>query len=79
MAMKLLSVSNVYLSCFQWFESVFRLLNCRDSMDLLFALYIPGLSAIILLLEMLVLNPGLLTILLVDLLSNIRDVAMRLQ
>ena len=76
MAMRLLSASNVCLSCFQLFESAFLLLSCHDSMDLLFALYIPGLSAILLLLEMLVLNPGLLTILLVDLLSNIPNVTM---
>ena len=75
----LLSASNVYLSCYQLFESVFWLLSCRDSMDLLFAWYIPGLSAVLLLLEMLVLSPGLLTILLVGLLDNTPYVTMHLQ
>ena len=73
------SASNVCLSCFQSFESVFQLLNYRDSMGLLFTLYIPGLLAILLLLEMLVLSPGLWTILLVGLLSNIPYVTMRLR
>ena len=75
----LLSASNVCLSCYQLFESVFRLYSCCDSMDLLFALYIPGLSAVLLLLEMLVLSPGLLTILLVGLLDNTPDVTTHLQ
>ena len=75
----LLSTSNVCLSCYQLFESVFRLLSCRGSMDLLFALYIPGLSAVLLLLEMLKLSPGLLTILLAGLLDNTPNVTMHLQ
>ena len=75
----LLSASNVYLSCFQSFESVFRLLSCRDFMGLLFALYIPNWSAILLLLETLVLNPGLWIILLVGLISSIPGLTMHLQ